>query len=109
MKVNNPIDSNRDSLLKKNTISGIMIQVITLICGFILPRAILNTYGSETNGLVNSISQFLQMIAFAELGMGAVLQSALYKPLSDKDYNKVSEILSAGNSFFRKIGLLLLL
>lgn len=109
MKVKNPIDGNRDSLLKKNTISGIILQVITLICGFILPRAILNTYGSETNGLVNSISQFLQMIAFAELGMGAVLQSALYKPLADKDYNKISEILSAGNNFFRKIGLLLLL
>ena len=101
--------SERNSLLFRNTVSGLLLQIVTVLCGFILPRAILKIYGSGVNGLVNSITQFLQMIAFAELGMGAVAQSALYKPLAEKDYKKVSEVIAASNAFFKKIGMLLIL
>ena len=101
--------NERNSLLFRNTISGLLLQVVTVLCGFILPRAILKIYGSGVNGLINSITQFLQMIAFAELGMGAVAQSALYKPLAEKDYKKVSKVIAASNAFFKKIGMLLIL
>lgn len=94
----------RNKKLAWNTISGLLYQVTTVICGFILPRAILNCYGSDVNGLVNSVAQFLQMIAFLELGVGSVIQSALYKPLADRDMAKISEVLASGNSFFKKLG-----
>lgn len=99
----------RNKKLAWNTISGLLLQVTTVLCGFVLPRAILNRFGSDVNGLLNSISQFLQMIAFLELGVGAVIRSALYKPLADGDTVKVSEVLVSGNRFFRKIGLMLVL
>ena len=99
----------RNKKLAWNTISGLLLQVTTVLCGFVLPRAILNRFGSDVNGLLNSISQFLQMIAFLELGVGAVIRSALYKPLADGDTVKVSEVLASGNRFFRKIGLMLVL
>lgn len=99
----------RNKKLAWNTISGFLLQGTTVICGFILPRAILNRFGSEVNGLVNSIAQFLQMIAFLELGVGAVVQSALYKPLANRDIPKVSEVIASGNSFFRKLALILIL
>lgn len=83
--------NERNSLLFRNTISGLLLQVVTVLCGFILPRAILKIYGSGVNGLINSITQFLQMIAFAELGMGAVAQSALYKPLAEKTTKKLAK------------------
>lgn len=93
----------RNKKLAWNTMSGLLLQAVTVICGFILPRAILNRFGSEANGLLNSIAQFLQMIAFLELGVGAVIQSALYKPLADRDSLKISEVMASGNSFFRKL------
>lgn len=93
----------RNKKLAWNTISGLMLQGTTVICGFILPRAILNRFGSEANGLLNSIAQFLQMIAFLELGVGAVIQSALYKPLADRDNVKISEVIASANNFFRKL------
>lgn len=52
--------------LALNTITSVLFQITTLICGFILPRLILSTYGSETNGLVSSINQFLSMIGFLD-------------------------------------------
>ena len=97
----------RNKKLAWNTISGLLLQVTTVLCGFVLPRAILNRYGSDVNGLLNSIAQFLQMIAFLELGVGAVVQSALYRPLAEGDSAKISEVLSSGNNFFRKLGSIL--
>lgn len=90
-----------------NMLSSLFYQVATVICGFILPRLILETYGSGVNGLVNSVSQFLHIISFLELGVGAVVQSALYKPLADKNNNKISEILKSATKFFRNIGIVL--
>ena len=47
----------REKRLFYNTISSLVFQVTTIICGFILPRLILNVFGSEVNGLLNSIAQ----------------------------------------------------
>lgn len=99
----------RNKKLAWNSISALLFQLTAVLCGFVLPRAILNRYGSYVNGLVNSAAQFLQMIVFLELGVGAVLQSALYKPLADRDFQKVSEVLASGNSFFRKLAGILVL
>ena len=98
---------NRKKKLVWNTGSSLLYQITAIICGFILPRLILSRYGSNVNGLVNSITQFLQVIAFLDLGVGAVIQSALYKPLADGDMQSVSQIVTSGQKFFRRIALIL--
>lgn len=98
----------RKKLLAKNTYSSLIAQVSALICGFILPRIFLQYFGSEVNGLVNSITQFLVVISFLELGMGAVVQSSLYKPLANKDVNQVSRVMCSANQFFRRLAQILL-
>lgn len=98
----------RGKRLVFNTISSLTYQVIALICGLILPRAILGAFGTEVNGLVNSINQFLGIISFLDLGVGAVIQSALYKPLAEKDNVGISKIVASGGKFFRRIAYILL-
>lgn len=98
----------RKKLLALNTSSSLIFQVTTIICGFILPRLILESYGSEVNGLVNSIMQFLAIISFLELGVGAVIQSSLYKPLADKDYDQISRVVASGQKFFSRLAMILL-
>ena len=92
-----------------NTVSAIFNQIVTIICGFILPRQILLHYGSNVNGLVSSITNFLGIITLLDLGVGAVVQSSLYKPLSEKDTSKISNILFESKIFFDRIGLILIL
>ena len=99
----------RNKKLAWNTLFALLRQGTAVICGFVLPRAILNHFGSDVNGLINSIAQFLEMITFLELGVGAVIQSALYKPLADRDPLKISEVLASGNRFFRKLAGILVL
>ena len=67
--------------LLMNTSASLIFEISTIVTGFIIPRLILSSYGSEVNGLVNSITQFLGIISFLELGVGSVIQSSLYKPL----------------------------
>lgn len=98
----------RKLLLAKNTAASLIAQITTLVCGFILPRLFLQHYGSEVNGLVNSISQFLSVIAFLELGVGAVVQSSLYKPLAEKDNQQISKVMVSANKFFQRLARILL-
>lgn len=99
----------RKKRLAINTISSLVFQICTIVCGLILPRLILNRFGSEVNGLVNSITQFLGIIAFLELGVGAVIQSSLYKPLANKDSEQISKVVVSGQKFFSKLALILLI
>ena len=84
--------AGRGKKLALNTITSLGLQVVSVICGFILPRLILESFGSDVNGLVNSITQFLGVITLLDLGVGAVVQSALYKPLADNNTNMISKI-----------------
>ena len=97
----------QNKILFYNSISPLIYQVTTIICGFILPRLILGHFGTEVNGLVNSITQFLAIISFLELGVGAVVQSSLYKPLADKDNITVSKVITSADKFFRRLGYIL--
>ena len=97
----------RNKRLLWNTVSSLAQQVTTLLCGFILPRIILGHFGSEVNGLVVSVTQFLALISFLEMGVGAVVHSALYQPLADKDLKQVSRIMASAGKFFKRIGYIL--
>lgn len=92
-----------NSKLKLNSISALLTKIVVLVSGLILPRMILNQYGSEANGLVVSITQFLSVITFLDLGVGSVVQSALYKPLVNDNHEKISKILKDALQYFRKI------
>ncbi len=95
----------QNNKLATNTIASVSNQIITIACGFVLPRYMLATYGSTINGLVSSVTQFLSIIAFMQMGVGAVVQSALYKPLAEKDTDAVSKIFCSAQKFFRTIAI----
>lgn len=94
---------NRSQKLKLNTVASLLSRLAILLSGLILPRLILLYYGSETNGLVASITQFLIIITFLDLGVGSVVQSVLYRPLAEKDHTQVNKVLSAAKNYFSKI------
>ena len=87
----------------KNIISSVFQQIITFICGLIVPRAIIGTFGSSVNGLISSITQFLSYITLLEAGIGPVIKAALYKPIAKKDRYEIEKILKASQRFFRVI------
>ena len=92
-----------------NIVTATAFEIISLICGLILPRLILKYYGSSYNGITNSASQFLSMISILNLGVAGATRAALYKPLADGDIKKTSGIVKATQKHMRRIGIILLL
>lgn len=90
-----------------NSITALACQIISVICAFVLPQLILRTYGSEVNGLLSSIVQFLSAISLLEMGLETVAQSYLFKPIAENDMMQVSRVLAAVRDFFNKIGCIL--
>ena len=92
----------------KNIISGLINQFTSIIYGFIVPILIINTYGSNVNGLISSITQFIAYISLLQIGIGPVIKNALFEPIAKNDKEKVAIILGASNNFFRKIAYILI-
>lgn len=86
-----------------NISTSFLLQIITLICGFIVPKLLINTFGSNAYGVIASITQFLAYIAILEAGVGGVTRVALYKPVSIKDESTISGIIKASEIFFRRL------
>ena len=90
-----------------NTIMELLMQFIAIICGLILPRLILEKFGSQYNGIVNSITQFLGCAVLLRAGIGGVTRAALYKPLANKDEKQINSIMKATDLFMKKVGIIL--
>lgn len=83
--------------------AGILSEVVSLICGLVLPKLILSSFGSAYNGITQSITQFISYISLMKAGIGGVTAAALYKPLAENNTQEISEILAATQKFMRRI------
>jgi len=88
----------------KNILYGLIAQVITIGMGIIIPRLVLVNLGSESNGLLNSVSNILTYMSLLEAGVGTATLQALYKPIAEEDKNSVSSIMAATHYFYKRTG-----
>ena len=86
-----------------NLIFNVILKIIIIIYGFVVPKIIISHFGSEINGLVSSITQFLAYITLLESGFGPVVKAALYKPIAQKNRNEILGLLKSAESVFKKI------
>lgn len=89
--------------MMRNTVTSLAAQLVAIIYGFVLPRLILEQFGSEVNGLTQSIRQFLGVINFLDLGVGQVVRSALYRPLGEQNNEQISSVMASGGRFYRRL------
>ena len=92
-----------------NIISNLILQIVVVLYGFIVPKIIINNFGSDVNGLVSSITQFLAYISLLESGVGPVVKAALYKPIVTKDKKTIANILKTSEKFFKTISYVFLI
>lgn len=103
------MSSNRTKNAALNIFFALVLQLVTFFRGLILPRIIIPTYGSDVNGLISSITQFLAYISLLEAGVGSIFRTSLYRPLAHGDMEEVSGIINEQKRFYKKIGLIFIL
>lgn len=91
------------SVTKKNIVMSFAYQFTVMIVGIVLPRFVLTAFGSEINGITQSVNQFLSYMVLLEGGIGGVVRAAMYKPLAEHNNERLSAIVKYSKSFFFKI------
>ena len=87
----------------RNIVITMLYQVVVVICGLIVPRLILDAFGSSYNGVTSSIRQFLTYVALLKGGIDNVTRSALYKPIAEHDTVAISGIFNATERYLHRI------
>lgn len=86
-----------------NSLSSLALQIVSTISGLIIPRLILSQLGSDVNGLVSSLAQFLNFVTLLEGGLSAVIMANLYKPIAERNHNKISSIVKTTQNFYHNV------
>jgi len=91
---------------KKNIIASLLMQLITICIGLVLPKLIIENYGSNINGLISTVNTFFVYFNILEGGVAVAAGASLYSPIKSNDYEQINRILSAVRNFYIKSGLL---
>ncbi|MBR2376637.1 MAG: hypothetical protein IKA85_02535 [Clostridia bacterium] len=83
----------------RNLVVGTVMYVLTQVVSFISRTIFIKLLGDQYLGISGLYSNILQLLALADLGVTTAFTFALYKPLADKDYNKIATLLG----FFKKL------
>lgn len=95
--------TNVKNQTKLNIAVSVVYQLTAALCSLILPRYILLTFGSDVNGILQSVSQLLNYTILMECGIGGLITVSFYKPLAEGDREFVSDIFNNAKGFFNKI------
>lgn len=87
----------------KNVMAAVILQMCNALSGIIVSKLLIEVIGSEVNGLVSSINQFVLYMGLVEVGIGNATIVALYGPLASNNSKRINSILSATKKYYNKV------
>jgi len=97
----------------KNTSRNIVFSMITyflqVLLGFLARRYFIYYFGEEYLGLSSVFTNVLSFLSLAELGFGTAIVFAMYKPMADKDEEKVRQLLQYYKKSYTIIAIVILI
>lgn len=97
---------NKGRKLVANLGMSIVSQAIILFLGFVIPRIIMVSYGSDTNGLTSTITQVFTYLSLLEAGISQATRNKLFKSIKEDDRGEISYWMSVSRCYFRKISVI---
>lgn len=86
---------------------NLIFYFITLVLSFFSRRIFLAKLGDEFIGLTGSLSSLLSFLNLAELGIGTVVGYTLYRPIYERNIDKINEIVSVFGYLYRWVGVVI--
>lgn len=97
------ISDSQEKRTVLNISFSLCYQIVSVVCGVLIPNLMIRKFGSELYGASTSILQFLSYITLLEGGVGGVARAALYKPLAEKNDELVSDIIREIKGFYKVV------
>lgn len=85
----------------KNARVALFFMILTFLINFLSRKFFLDGLGPELMGMRTTLGTVLGMLALSELGIGLAVNTSLHKPLVDKDYTTINEIISLMGWLYR--------
>ena len=97
---------NRSNVRKSsyNIATDAVGRILAIVISIIIPKLYIDNYGSDFNGLLNSLNGIFVYLNLLEAGIGSASIQALYKPITEKNYEKINGILSATRAYYLRQG-----
>jgi len=88
-----------------NLTLNILMVIVNLAIALLVTREVIGFYGSDFNGVTNTIGQVIMALLIIEAGFGVSATVALYRPIVESEQEQIEIILSTIKKVFRKIGI----
>lgn len=85
---------NRTKKSIKNLCFGLTLQAITVILSFLTRTCMIKLLGMEAVSINSLFTEVIAALSLAELGVGSAIIFNLYKPLAEKDEEKVCQLMN---------------
>ena len=82
----------------KNIIVALISNALNIVLGVVVQSIFLKTLGEEYLGLNTVLTSILSMLSIAELGLGSAIIYNMYKPIANKDKEKIKSLMK----FYKK-------
>ncbi|MEG0577763.1 MAG: oligosaccharide flippase family protein [Bacilli bacterium] len=92
----------------KNINSGLINKGISIILLFVNRTALLQILGTEFVGLSGLITSIIATLSIVEMGFNSAIVYSLYKPISERNTDKICEIVSLFRKIYYIIGTIIL-
>lgn len=99
---------NKGKFLKDVSLN-ILITLILNIFLFFINKYFLINLGIKNLGLMKLFTQMLMYLNIVESGVGIAATYALYKPIEEEDFIKISIILNTLSKLYKKISIIILI
>lgn len=76
-----------------NVMASVLTNAIILVTAFAVQKVLVDTMGSEYNGINGLFGSIISMMSLADLGIGTAIIYHMYRPVAEKDWEKINSLL----------------
>ena len=91
-----------------NSAVTVSTQFCQILLGFIIRKLFINYLGVTYLGYNSVFSNILQMLNLADMGIGVAITSYLYRPLAEKDKDRITAIMVIYKKLYTVLGFVVL-
>lgn len=101
-------DKSRTFNSIRNIIFSVGVQIGTILITFISRTIFIKILGSEYLGINGLFTNVLTILSLAELGIGNAIVYSMYKPIANKDEDKIAALMNFYKKIYRIIAIIVL-
>lgn len=101
-------ENTRTENVFRNVVYSVISQIIMLVLQFALRTVFIKTLGVQYLGINGLFTNVLTILSFAEMGLGNAIIFSMYKPISDKDTEKLKTLMSFYKKMYKYVFIIVL-